>query len=436
MGVLLVVVYGLLILSPLITVAALWMKGEMTLMHETGTSAAFAAYGIIALQPVLTARWKFVERPFGLDVISRFHRYMGLFAAALLLSHPPLMAYGGAGVKLLLTLEQPWYVLLGKAVLVLLLINVCVSMWYARFGLGFEQWRRFHNVLAMIVIPCAFVHSWWSGYDMGPKPMVLLWFGLLGLTVWAYVDRKLVQPMRLERRPYRVSDVEQETHNVWTVKLAPPEGERIYDHHPGQFHFVTLYRSEGVPVEEHHWTISSSPTQREHISSTIKESGDFTSTIGRTAPGDTAIVQGPFGRFSYTLYPQDKEYVFIAGGIGITPFMSMLRHMRDTGNDAEVLLIYANSTEQDIVFRSEIEEMEHGTRPRLSVIHVVGKPDEGWTGQSGRLTPEALVRLVGPDSEDRAYYVCVPPGMAKVVIRGLRSMGVPYRRMRREEFSL
>ncbi|HIE26514.1 TPA: hypothetical protein EYP66_04440 [Candidatus Poribacteria bacterium] len=66
---------------------------------------------------------------------------------------------------------------------------------------------------------------------------------------------------------------------------------------PGQFHFIKLYREGGLPVEEHPFTISSSPTEKGFVSSTIKESGDFTATIGQTKPGDTASVQGPYGRF-------------------------------------------------------------------------------------------------------------------------------------------
>src|SRR5512139_899099 len=107
MGPLLAVLYAVVALSPLLFVAALWMKGEMSLMHETGTSFAFAAYGVMALQPVLVARWKRTESPFGLDVMAQFHKYMGMFAAGLLIFHPILMAYGGAGLDLLYGLDHP-----------------------------------------------------------------------------------------------------------------------------------------------------------------------------------------------------------------------------------------------------------------------------------------------------------------------------------------
>jgi predicted ferric reductase len=429
-------IYFLVAISPLLVVAVLRMKGEMSLMHETGTSLAFAAYGVIALQPVLAARWKWIERPFGLDVVSRFHKYMGAIALGLLLAHPPLMAYGGAGLELLYSLNLPWYVLLGKALLLLLFVHVLFGIFRQRLGVSFEKWRRIHNVLAVIIVPAAFVHSLCAGYDMWPTPIRLLWIILFGLTLFAYVHHKVLTPGRIRRSPYRVDSVDRETQNVWTVKLVPPVGKDVYDYQPGQFHFVTFQRSAGLPVEEHHWTISSSPTSRNFISSTIKESGDFTATIGKTRVGDSALVEGPFGRFCYTLYERDKDFVFIAGGIGITPMMSMLRHMRDTKREVGVLLLYANRTEDDIALRSELSEIESGSYPHLKVIHILSSPPTSWAGESGRLDEAKLFRLLAGRGEDTGYYICAPPPMTRVAIAGLRSLGVPFSHMRTEQFSL
>lgn len=435
-GIALAALYTVMALSPLMVVALLQLKGDMTLMHETGTSLAFAVYGILALQPVLVSRWRWAERPFGLDVLVRFHRHMGLFAAALILAHPPLMVYGGAGMSMLIGIDLPWYVWVGRISLALLVVQAVVSVGYAVLGLTFEQWRRAHNVLAILILGGAFVHSWWTGYDMWPIPMRVLWLVLVGITGYAYVDHKLLKPRRLMRTPYRVEAVTQETHNVCTLTLVPPAGRVIDDYQPGQFHFVTLQRGRGLPIEEHHWTISSSPARRESIASTIKESGDFTRTIRQTLPGDTALLEGPFGRFSYTLYPEDQDFVFIAGGIGITPLMGMLRHMRDTAQDANVLLLYANRSEKDIVFRSELAEMAAEGAPRLDVVHIISDPDPGWQGEAGRLDQAKLARLVGTEIKGKTFYVCAPPKMTESVIKGLRFVGAPYSRIRTERFSL
>ena len=99
--------------------------------------------------------------------------------------------------------------------------------------------------------------------------MQVLWVILLAAAAAAYIYHKIIIPARLRRSPYRVVDVQPEAPKVWTVKLAPPEGEALYAYQPGQFHFITFNRGPNLPAEEHHWTISSSPTQKGFVSSIV-----------------------------------------------------------------------------------------------------------------------------------------------------------------------
>jgi ferredoxin-NADP reductase len=145
-------------------------------------------------------------------------------------------------------------------------------------------------------------------------------------------------------------------------------------------------------------------------------------------------VQGAFGRFSYVLHPNETHLVFIAGGIGITPFMSMIRHMHDTGNARDVLLLYANWTEKDIVFREELNRISASGCPRLTVVHVLSRPADTWQGPRGRIDAALLRQYC--EVHDRAFYLCVPGGMYKTLIASLRAMGVPRHSIRYERFRL
>jgi len=434
-GVILVIAYVIIVTSPLLLVTALHLHSPNELLYEIARSFGLSAFAILCLQTVLAARLKWIERPFGMDILSRFHRFMGIFVAILLLSHPPLLALGGGGWPLITSLEEPWYIWLGKLGLLALVIHICISVFSSRLGLTFEQWRRIHTIMAPLIILLVFVHSWETGDDLKELPVRGLWITFALASLSAYTYHKIVKPALLSHHPYRVVEVKREIHNVWTVKLAPPEGEVIYDYYPGQFHFITFRRGGGLPVEEHHWTISSSPAQKEFICSTIKESGDFTSTIGLTKLGDKAVVQGPFGRFSHVLHPEDKEMVFIAGGIGVTPFMGMLRYMRDTEADLRVLVLYANRSERDITFRDELAKIEAGERPRLTVVHVLSNPGADWAGEKGYVDRDKMERHVGTVG-GKAFYVCGPPPMSAKIIETLLTMGVPYNRIRTEIFSL
>jgi ferredoxin-NADP reductase len=168
---------------------------------------------------------------------------------------------------------------------------------------------------------------------------------------------------------------------------------------------------------------------------TIKESGDFTSTIGRVKPGDLATVHGPFGRFSHVFHSNGDDLVFVAAGIGITPFMGMLRYMRDRRESRRVLLVYANRGAEDIAFRRELESIESGGFPALQTIHVLSRPSEGWAGPTGRLDAESLRSLCGGFS-GKAFFVCCPPIMASGLIRGLRNAGVGPGRIHADYFGL
>jgi predicted ferric reductase len=209
----------------------------------------------------------------------------------------------------------------------------------------------------------------------------------------------------------------------------------VYDYLPGQFHFLTLYHTNETHHEQHPFTISSSPTDRVGISSSIKASGDYTATIHKTVVGDCAALLGPFGRFSYALYPSERNLVLIAGGIGITPFMSMVRHMRDTGDGRDVLLLYCNRTEKDIAFRNELEEIAVRGIPRLRMVHVLDHTDSDWTGVRGRITVE-LIKKECKSLDGRVFYVCGPPNMMMGLVKDLKKAGVKRGNIRYERFSI
>jgi predicted ferric reductase len=430
-----IVAYLIVILLPLTIVTINNLPPPDLFAYNLGRAFALLAFAIMIMQVVLAARLKWVERPFGLNLTFPFHRRMGVFAALLLLAHPFLMVLGGGGWKLLLG-DNTWYIWVGRVALLLLLGNIIVSLWRIPLGLTFEKWRLGHDISGPAILVLGFVHSWYASIDFTAAIMQVLWVAMLAGAVGLYAHHRFYTPWRLRQNPYRVVEVHQETPNVWTLKFAPPEGQDRFDFIPGQFQFITLLRGQGLPEEEHHFSIASSPAEPGFHTSTVKASGDFTSTIGKTRPGDLAVIQAPFGRFSYVLYPKARDLVFMAGGIGITPFMSNLRHMRDVQADRRVLLLYANKTEADIVFREELAQLEGGSRPEVKVVHVLSRAGEGWPGERGRLDREKIQRLCGDRLESSMFFLCCPPALIMSLCQVLRDLGVPDSRISLEYFSL
>jgi len=197
---------------------------------------------------------------------------------------------------------------------------------------------------------------------------------------------------------------------------------------------LRFHRGRGLPEEEHHFTISSPPEERGEVASTIQAAGDFTETLGRTRPGDPVSVHGVFGRFSHRLRPGERDLVFVAGGIGITPLMAMLRSVRAAGEDRRVRLLSAKRDESAIVLREELAEIERAEAPRLEVVHVLEKPPGSREGETGLVDRDLLHRTAGTAAD--AWYVCGPIPMRKGAVGAPREMGVPDRRIRIEIFSL
>jgi 3-phenylpropionate/trans-cinnamate dioxygenase ferredoxin reductase subunit len=418
--------------APLAVFAIISPTSDHALIVQIGVDCAVVAFTILALQFVISARLRWIEAPFGLDVVFRFHRAMAWVAVGLLCIHPLLVA-AGESWGLLTSWDARWPVWAGRLALLLLFAHVFVAIFRQVMRLPYQTWRCLHNVGAFLLLGLAFLHSLALGNDFESTVAKIVW-GVLLLVAWsAWFYGRLARPWLLRHGSYAVVSIAPETPQVWTLTLEP-RANRPLRYAPGQFQFLCL-QSNSVLAEEHPFSIASSPSPNGRISLTIKQSGDFTSTIGRIKPGDLAAVHGPFGRFSHVFHPNSIDLVFVAAGIGITPLMSMLRYMRDRGEPRRVLLAYANRGAADIVFRTELDSIESGGFPALKTIHILSRPPSDWAGHTGRLDAECLRSLCGGFA-GKAFFICCPPLMTTALIRGLKNAGVGPERIHADYFGL
>jgi len=429
-GALLCAAYPVLILTPVFVAAFASPTSHRPLIAEMGVHCALVAFTMLALQFVIAARLRWIEAPFGLDVVLRFHRAMAWVAMGLLCIHPLLLA-AGESWGLLTRWRAHWPIWAGRSALLLLFAHLAAALLRRAIRLRYEAWRQLHTAVAFLLLGLAFVHSWALGHDLQSTGTRIFWT-LLPLTACvAWLYGRLARPWLLRRSHYRVVSIRSEAPQVWTLTLDPSRN-RPLQYAPGQFLFLRP-QSSFVAAEEHPFSIASSPAPGGRISLTIKQSGDFTSTMGRIKPEERVAVHGPFGRFSHVFYRDGGTLVFVAAGVGITPLMSMLRYMRDRGDARPVLLIYANRSVNDIVFRDELEQMESHGLPALKTIHILSRPPDDWAGPSGRLDTASLGSLCGGFS-GKAFFICCPPRMACQLIRGLTNAGVCPERIHADYF--
>jgi predicted ferric reductase len=424
--------YLLLVLAPLGVAYVSRDHPARDFWTEFSVALGFVALAMFGLQFAITARFRRVAAPYGIDLLLRFHRQVSLLALTLALAHPLILFATRPETRALLDVTSaPWRARTAVTSVLALLVLVGLSLLRARLGLGYERWRLGHGLLAVAGLTLALVHVELVGWYVDLPWKRVLWAAMVAAVVGMLVYVRLVRPLLLRRRPYRVVRVRPERGRAVTLELEPVghEGVRFA---PGQFAWLTLGRHP-LRLEDHPFSFSSSALERERVSFTIKDLGDFTARAGETLPGTTAYVEGPHGAFSIDRY-DGPGYVFVAAGVGITPIMSMLRTLADRGDGREHLLLYASRSWEDVTFREELDDLAR--RLRLEVVHVLGEAPEGWTGECGRISYALLADRVSGERAEHRYFICGPPGMMDSVERDLVKAGVPPAAIASERFNL
>ena len=399
-------------------------------LYKFGQIFGAVSLSLLVIQQVLSARIPLIEKNIGHDRLMRFHHLNANFILLFVLAHPfsIFFRFLSSGRITIFDLVKSFGLgqWLGALAVILIVFIIITAVFSKRLGLRYDQWRKVHLV-AYVVLILGFLHSYMIGSDILTRQYLYYWWWFLAAVAASTVFyRYIIRLHKFRNSIYEVVKVESNTHDVTNVYLKPADNNlKKLDFKPGQFAFITIY-SKAVSREEHPFTISASPTE-DHLMFSIKSSGDFTANIHALKEGDKVKVEGPYGVFS--IGEHSGPFVFIAGGIGITPFRSMLRYMADQnikmgGAAQDITLIYANKTQEDIAFREEFAAIEKSSK-WLKIVHVIG----------GFVTGELILAKV-PNIKESKFFVCGPPPMMAAVVGILHKIGVSPDQIYTEKFSL
>jgi predicted ferric reductase len=424
-----VIAYLGVVVAPLVFAAIGAGQPDHGFWTNFSVALGFVGLAMMGLEFVLVARFRLVAAPFGQDALLQFHRQIGYVGLAFVLVHVAISAKWES-LTFSNAIGSPALVWFGMAAVLSVIALVVTSVWRQRLRLSYEWWHAAHTVLAVIAVGGALAHVYFVDEYVSSVWKQILW-GLMStafVALLAWV--RLVKPLGQRKRPWQVRRVGTERGQTTTLALSPPDaGQFQFD--PGQFAWFAFGRSP-FALTTHPFSLSSS-AERDEVEIAVKALGDFTSQVHELEPGTTVYVDGPHGVFSMD-QDEGPGFGFIAGGVGVTGLLSMLRTMADRGDVRPALLVYANGDWEGVAFRDELERLE--SRMNLTVVHVLEQPPAGWNGETGWVNAELLARHLPRGYRRFQFFICGPGPMMDAAEAALVELGVPAERVHTERFDM
>jgi predicted ferric reductase len=395
-------------------------------------AAGYAGLAMFGMLFALTARFRRATAPFGIDIVYYFHRYLALWALMVIGVHYAVLRFAyPAALGAVDPALAPAHMTAGRVALALFVLMALVSVARKKLRFDYDWWRITHAVAATVAFGAALFHMQGAGRLLDTPGKRALWIGYGAFWLMLIFYVRVLRPAHITRAPWRVAEVRPERGRVTTLVLEPEAAGAGLRFAPGQFAWLSLRASPFV-MREHPFSIASSAEQARRIELSIKELGDFTATTKNIRPGETAWLDAPYGTFGIDEHRAAAGFVFVAGGVGIAPILSMLRTLADRGDRRPLLLFYGNRVWDRVAFREELERLSQ--RLDLKIVHVLLEPPPDWSGERGFVTEDLLRRHLPAARENFEYLLCGPTPMSTSVERALAALGVPAARVHSEIF--
>lgn len=424
----------------LLAVFGFWYAGSGNLLAEKTFDGIFIAIGritgllaefFILFQLILIGRIHWIEKYFGHDKLVKYHRTNGFFVGSTIILHPLFLTIGYARITESSLLEQfknfltNWeHVLAAFAGLVIIILAIILSLPAVKKKLKYEQWH-FTHLFIYVGIYLTFTHQTEMG-DMSAGLALYYWLTLNYTVFGLLLLYRFVRPFYLySKHRFKISRIEPESEGMFSFYI---EGRNIdkFKFEAGQFANINFLK-KGLWTS-HPFSFSAAPNGK-YLRFTIKALGDFTSQIGNLKSGAAVLIDGPLGAFTERSATKNK-FLFVAGGIGITPIMSLIDSLTQKEKN-DIILLYGNKFCNQIAFEKELKQLP------IKQFCFISEPNEKVSGknmQRGFIDAEKI-KNCAPDFSERDIYFCGPPAMNAGLLKTFSELGIPPKQLHYEHFA-
>jgi predicted ferric reductase len=376
---------------------------------------------------LLATRLNFLENWFGgLDNVYKVHRKVSIIGAIFILIHLVFLISDNAGGwwRYILPFHNQNSVNLGIYAFWIFVVVILSALFVRKINLKYHVWKNIHKFVNLAMI-LTLLHVMMIESDTSaflPLGIWIYWMTGFGVACGLYISffYKYIGP----KYKYEVVDIDKHV-DVYNIFLKPL-GDKI-PFSLAQFAYVSFQSSE-ISSELHPYCIVSLP-EESVLRFSIKELGDYTKTLNKLKVGDKAMVYGPYGRLGFKFTTTMKDAIFIAGGIGIAPFLSMFRKAGLEKNNRRTSLFYCTKYREEATFDLELKELKQNS-PNLYYHSQCSREPNG-----GHLSVQEIMERIR-DTQNTIIYLCGPKKMMVGIKEGLMKKKIQSQNIVLEDFEM
>ncbi len=423
-----------LLIVPLVLAVNAGQDGGFTL--EISLVLGLVAGSALVAAIVVVSRLRSLTGSLGIEAIHGVHRYLGLLVVVLVLAHlAAVVVADPRNLGLLDIVHAPPRAKAATVATLAFCLLALTAVARRRLRMSYRFWRYAHIGLAAAAVGGSALHVLWLRHLVQDTGMAAWFAAMTGALAVVLVVRWALRPLLSGRRGFRVRDIRTEGGGVSTIVLQPI-GLRRFGREPlvfapGQFAWLRLRR--WALATDHPFTIASGTRPDGTVEFTVRHVGDWTRMLGKLRRGTRVFLDGPHGSFTVD-YINATGLVLLAGGVGITPMMSMLRTLADRGDRRPHRLILSARDQSDLLFLDELDVLRR--RMDLAVFPTLTRPDPGWPGATGRVNADFLEEVLPGEFRRNQldYFICGSNPFVTGVMDALDELDIPQQRVHTEQF--
>lgn len=405
----------------------IWILNRMSIgiqpLMAVAKSSALIGICLLSLTIILSLRLSLIESLFGgLDVVYKAHHLIGQIAFIVIFFHPLFLLINSIqNLNLILFYFMPGKHMPYTLGTISFLLIVLLLFFTLLVNLPYKLWHFSHKFMGVALILSTW-HALLSGTDLNQYPILKVWIVLIAfIGIFSYFYMLFLYQLIGPKHKAFVKHVETKG-DITEIKFLVKKKFRF---HPGQFVFIKFINLE-KSFEIFPFSISSSPNE-ELVRISAKKSGDFTSyTLPKLSVGDQVLLYGPYGKFGEKVLFGNKNMIWIAGGIGITPFLSMINQKINSNID----FFWTCKDRKDAVYDDEIKNI---LRNRNNIKYRL------WIStENGRLSAEVIIKSIGANDNicEKLIFICGPTQMMMDLANQFVEIGIRPRNIIFEDFNL